>query len=442
MRFEDFRDLATPAYVFSADELAARFARIRTALGPKIRLVYAMKANPFVIEDLLSYVDAFEVCSPGEMHICEKAGVPGEKMVLSGVCKAEADFRHAVAVFGEKPVYTVESPLQMAMLERVAEEAGCVLSVLLRVTNGNQFGMDEETVTDLIRRRETFPHLSVKGLQLFTGTQKKARTIERELASIDAFIARLADEEGFVPEDLEYGPGLAVEYFEEGTAKHGPAGRGGLTAPKGQDGRIAPEEADAGTSVPVPEGELTEKDEEELGHLKAQLAALSFRGRITLEMGRFIAAYCGYYVTAVCDKKTSLGVNYLIMDGGIHQITYHGQTMAMKVPYILCKGRDMSAAGTEEDEAAGSGAAGSEVDTELYTLCGSLCTYADVLVREVGLPGQEIGDRLVFTRCGAYAVTEGISLFLSRDLPSVYIRRGGVTEKVREKIDTEGFNHG
>ncbi|MBQ1315846.1 MAG: alanine racemase [Lachnospiraceae bacterium] len=428
MQYSEFESLPSPSYVFSADELTARFCHIREFFGEKIRLVYAMKANPFLTADLAPYADAFEVCSPGEMHICEKAGIPGEKLVLSGVNKDAADFAHAAEAFGDRPVYTVESPSQMEMLEKTAAACGLVFRVLLRVTDGNQFGMDEETVEGLIRQRADYPHLSVRGLQLFTGTQKKARQIERELIWIDAFIARLSENDGFDVEELEYGPGLPVEYFREASGKaraDGLEDTGRISAASG-----AACEGPCG-NVPVPGGGLLPSDHAVMAHLKEQLASLRFRGQISLELGRFAAAYCGYYLTRVADAKTSLGTNYLILDGGIHQLTYHGQTMAMKVPFILHK--DPAAAGTS---------AGGAAPAIPYTLCGSLCTYADVLVRQVFLPKTRTGDLLVFTRAGAYAVTEGIALFLSRGLPRVYIKRGDVLHLIRDLIPTEVFNYG
>ena len=56
-----------------------------------------------------------------------------------------------------------------------------------------------------------------------------------------------------------------------------------------------------------------------------------------------------------------------------------------------------------------------------WTICGSLCTVNDVLVRQAELDVFDIGDILVFERCGAYAVTEGMALFLSRELPQVLL---------------------
>ena len=62
----------------------------------------------------------------------------------------------------------------------------------------------------------------------------------------------------------------------------------------------------------------------------------------------------------------NLGVNYAVCDGGAHQVKYDGQSWACSPR------RDASA--RERDAA------------EPWMLCGSLCTTADVLVREAQLP--------------------------------------------------------
>ena len=121
-------------------------------------------------------------------------------------------------------------------------------------------------------------------------------------------------------------------------------------------------------------------------------------------MGRFLAASCGKYFTTVKDIKTQGDANYVILDGGIHHLNYFVQMMAMEVPPIRYA--------TE-----GKKAPDEEVD---YTLFGSLCTVADVLVREVRLPHLDIDDVLEFGHCGAYSMTEAPALFLSRFLPAIY----------------------
>ena len=77
---------------------------------------------------------------------------------------------------------------------------------------------------------------------------------------------------------------------------------------------------------------------------------------------------------------------------------------------------------------------------EPWMLCGSLCTTADVLVREAQLPPLRVGDVIAFGRCGAYSVTEGVSVFLSRDMPRVALYRDGVFTLVRDRFATDVLN--
>jgi len=71
-----------------------------------------------------------------------------------------------------------------------------------------------------------------------------------------------------------------------------------------------------------------------------------------------------------------------------------------------------------------------------------LCTVSDVLVKNMPLAGAYEGDVLVFQNTGAYSVTEGISLFLSRNLPKVLVwsEKGGLKLK-RESIESSQFNN-
>ena len=75
-----------------------------------------------------------------------------------------------------------------------------------------------------------------------------------------------------------------------------------------------------------------------------------------------------------------------------------------------------------------------------WTLCGSLCTTADVLVREFEAP-LAMGDLLAFQHIGAYSVTEAMYLFLSRTLPSVVLYYDSEHyECVRKPLHTSSIN--
>ena len=162
--------LPTPAYVFDTDILRSRFAWTADMLRPA-KLCFAVKANPFLVGAADEYVERYEVCSPGEFHICVKNGMNMDKVVLSGVNKEYEDVRYAM----EQGVvhYTAESRRQFDLVHQCAEETGKTVEILLRVTSGNQFGMSEEDVTDIIRQQKAYPQLRVMGLQYFPGTEKK-----------------------------------------------------------------------------------------------------------------------------------------------------------------------------------------------------------------------------------------------------------------------------
>ena len=77
---------------------------------------------------------------------------------------------------------------------------------------------------------------------------------------------------------------------------------------------------------------------------------------------------------------------------------------------------------------------------ENWNLVGALCTINDLVVKQLPVSNLELGDIFVFKNTGAYSMTEGISLFLSRDLPKVLFVSGGNMKIVRENINTYKLN--
>ena len=73
--------IPTPAYVFDLDEMKEFAEKVKRCLTGKAEICYAMKANPFLIKSMMEIVSSLEVCSPGEFRICERAGIPMEKIV-------------------------------------------------------------------------------------------------------------------------------------------------------------------------------------------------------------------------------------------------------------------------------------------------------------------------------------------------------------------------
>lgn len=379
--------LETPSYIFDLDEFQKRAELVRKYFGENVGLCFSIKANPFLLGRLPETFDKIEVCSPGELTVCEKTGVDMSKIIFSGVNKTEKDVRRAAD--DEVGTFTAESLLHVEMIDREAVSRGRVYPVLLRVTDvkgGSQFGMEEAQVLDIIKRRCEYPGIEIVGIHYFTGTQKKkAKPILRELLYISELIEKIKAELDFTVGRVEYGTGLAVDYFEDNA---------------------------------------DELEEERLASISEQIRELGEKAALTVEMGRFFAAPCGYYLTKVIDVKTNYGINYAIVDGGLNQLKYDGQLQGMQIPKIIHFKNNNASDGEKP-----------------WTLCGSLCTTADVLSRNAVFDSLEIGDILVFCRTGAYSVTEGMAVFLSREMPvvSVYSAKNGLTV-IREMLFSDVFN--
>ena len=373
----------TPAYVFDLDALQHRIASINGQFGSNVVLCYAMKANPFLVVPLRETVEKFEVCSPGEFRICERAGLNMNKVVLSGVYKSEVDVQYIVHTYGERPTYTIESMEQYRLLKKCAAKEKIQIAALIRLTSKNQFGVDKKILEKILKDAKIDSHVRIKGLQFYSGTQKRSvNQMISEIQALNGYYIELEKRFGIRFEELEYGPGFYTSYFDN------------------ED----------------------ERDDIILGEFAKAVPEINFRGKIILEMGRIMAASCGIYITSVVDIKETEGIKYCIVDGGIHQVNYYGQLMAMRTPNVehFPKRTDKM---------------------EKYNICGSLCTVSDILVKQFPLSGVKLGDTLVFRKVGAYSVTEGLSLFLSRDLPSIYyysMEEG--LKKVRSAQPTDFMN--
>ena len=377
---ENLRD--TAYYLFDYGVFQKRIAYVRSLLGDKIQLAYAIKANPFLVEGALGHVARLEICSPGESHICDKLGVDPRVTVISGINKTPSFIENLVAnTYGR--IYTVESMTQFALLDSLSRKYGKTLKILLRLTNDSQFGINEEEIETLVRDREQYENLEFLGIQFFSGTQKTSlKKLRREILHLDALLGTLEETYGYRASELEYGPGFPVSYFGEDL-----------------------------------------EEEPLITGLRQLLEEMTWQGEITLELGRSLAASCGTYYTHVADKKTNHGQNYLILDGGMHQMVYFGQYMGMKLPKVTLCGKE------------------DQPPTAQWNLCGSLCSMNDILVKALPLPEVEIGDTLCFFNTGAYCVTEGMALFLSRDLPAVFIKTpDGKLLCARETVETYPLN--
>ena len=109
-------------------------------------------------------------------------------------------------------------------------------------------------------------------------------------------------------------------------------------------------------------------------------------------------------------------------------MVYYGQSMAMKQPLCeLFPRRPVESRPVENEQN--------------WNICGSLCTINDILVKQMPLADVKTGDVLIFKNTGAYAMTEGIALFLSRNLPAIVILdEKGESHLARGPLETYPLN--
>lgn len=382
MNYESIiKEYGTPLYIFDTEKLNNRIKYIRDRIDKSINLCYAMKANPFLVSYMSDDISRIEVCSPGEYEIVKKNNIKEEMLVISGVNKELKQIDEVIKTLN-KEIITVESMHQFYMIKDLSKTYGKEVNLLIRLTSGNQFGVSLSELINIITSCQDENLIKIKGIEYFSGTQKHSiKKISKELTYLKETIDMLDKEYNFKVLELEYGTGFPVFYFE---------------------------------------GDEFEEDIflSEFNNLLKEFKNI----KITLEIGRSLVASCGEYLTSVVDtKKNDIG-SFAILDGGIHQLVYYGSSLAMKTPVY-----EVSPKKGEGSESA-------------WTLCGSLCSINDIIAKKVHVKNLKIGDTFIFKNAGAYSMTEGISLFLSRDLPKVILIENNNVKVLRDRVETYHLN--
>ena len=373
-------EFVTPCFVYNIIELKNRINYLKEKLNNG-KLVYAIKANTFIVKELFNDVERLEICSDGEFDICNNLDLNKSKYVISGVYKNDLFIDNLINNYDNIGKYTIESLNQYNLLNDITSKYNKKINVLIRLTSDNQVGVSESDFKQILDLNKNNKLINITGIEYFSGTQKHSiKRLEKEINYLNDFVNTIEKDYKIKISEIEYGPGLPVFYFQD-------------------------EEFDEGSF---------------LDNLNDLLTILSSKD-IYLEVGRSIASSCGSYYTKVVDLKENKYSKNAILDVGINQLVYYGQTMAMRIPHY-------ELINTSKEK-------------ETYTLYGSLCTINDIIVKNITCNKLSIGDVFVFKNVGAYSSTEGIALFLSHDLPRVYLTlEDGTNLLVRDFIKTSDLN--
>jgi len=369
----------TPAYVYDLRELRSRVATLRAALPADVDVFYSVKANPSLglCEVLAECGVGAEVSSIGELLLAERAGFAGHVLVSGPHKSAQLVER----LHGRPDVLvSVDSVDELSML--TGEHCPARLVLRLRpdftpfgeMTMDGRFGIPFDQLSDLRPRLGT----QVIGYHVYAGSQVlDGGAAAKNLAGAFELGLRAATVLGGDIKVLDVGGGFGV-----------PTGR-------------VQSEMDLAPACA------------ELARQRAELPAT----RLIIELGRYLVASAGYYLTAVRGGQTKDGRLAVVVDGGVHQRP------------DLC-GLDLS----HRADAPFTLVArpGPEARTDVL---GCLCLPGDVLADAALLPPLTTGDVLVFGNAGAYGLSAGPTAFLGHPAPPEIAVDGDTVTVLRNRAD-------
>ncbi len=372
--------VGTPVYVYSSATLLRHLALFEEALAGLPHLVcFAVKAlsNVAVLKLLGDEGAGMDVVSEGEYRRALAAGVPGERIVFSGVGKTRGEMR--VALQGGVRHVNLESEPEMRALSEVATSLGVTVPVAIRVNpdvdarthakiatgkSENKFGIPLARAREAYREAASLPGLKVVGVDVHIGSQLT------DLAPFEAAYRKVAELTQALRAD-----GHEITRLDLG---------GGLGIPYTRSNEVPPLPADYGDVI-----------RRTVGHLGCE---------IVIEPGRLIAGNAGVLLSRVVYVKEGEGRDFLILDAAMNDLLRpamydaHHDIVPVREP----------------------------LPGELhrtYDVVGPVCETGDTFARGRALPPLREGDLVAFRSAGAYGAVMA-SEYNSRPLvPEVLVQR-------------------
>ncbi len=223
--------VGTPAYCYSTAQIERQYRRFASAFADRpATICYSVKANSnlAVVATLARLGAGADVVSEGEFRRALAAGIPGGRIVFSGIGKTEEELEFAL--LHEAHQINVESLPELELLSEVATRLGRIAPVAIRVNpdvdahthakiatgrKEDKFGIDLAHAAAALRRARSLPGIAVVGLAVHIGSQLT------QLTPFEAAFARIVElmrdmrAEGLALERLDLGGGIGIRYRDE-----------------------------------------------------------------------------------------------------------------------------------------------------------------------------------------------------------------------------------
>jgi diaminopimelate decarboxylase len=399
-------EVGTPAYVYSRASIETAYRNLDRAFGSLPHtLCYAMKANSnlSVLRVLARLGSSFDIVSGGELDRLGRIGVPGNRIVFSGVGKTREEIREALRYPGHVSrhsgilMFNVESGAELEVLlseaARHVAAGGARPGAAIRVNpdvlagghphiatgaQEHKFGVAWSTARDLYLIHKISPWLTWRGITAHLGSQiSSVKPYRQALARLASYVRDLA-QNGIRLEYIDIGGGLGIRYTDE-------------------------------SALPTAVYAKT------LAHIARPLGC-----RLIIEPGRALVGPAGVLLTRVLYIKRSGRKTFVVVDAAMNDLirpvlygARHPITPAVR------------SAKTPANE-----------KSVRVDVVGPVCESGDFLAKDSPLPPVKSGDLLVVWAAGAYGFAQSSNYNARRRPPEVLVegRRFRIA-RCREKYD-------
>jgi diaminopimelate decarboxylase len=371
--------VGTPFYVYSTATLTRHYQLFKDALdGVPNMVCYAMKANSnqAVLKVLADLGAGMDVVSGGEYARAKAAGVPGDRIVFSGVGKTREEIRAALS--GGIRQFNIESEPEMLAISQVATSLGVTAPVTIRVNpdvdarthekiatgkSENKFGIPIARAREVYALAASLPGLEVIGIDVHIGSQLvELEPFEQAYKKV-AELTRTLRADGHDIRRLDLGGGLGIPYTRSNEAPPLPLDYGAL--------------------------------------IKRSVEGLDVE--VEIEPGRLIAGNAGLLVSSVIYLKEGEGRNFLILDAAMNDLVR---------PSMYSAHHDIDpviepAPGTER---------------AAFDIVGPVCESGDTFAKGRELTPLAAGDLVAFRSAGAYGAVMASEYNTRPLIPEVLVK--------------------
>ena len=371
--------VGTPFYCYSTATLERHYRVFAEAFAGDGALVcFAMKANSnqAVLRTLARQGAGMDIVSEGELCRALAAGVPGERIVFSGVGKTQDEM--AAALRAGILCFNVESEPELAALSEVAQGLSLTAPVSIRVNPDvdagthakistgkyeNKFGIPITRAPEVYARAAAMPGIAVHGVDMHIGSQITDLAPFESAARLLAGLARDLMAAGHRLRHIDFGGGLGIPYRDDNAPPPDPA-------------------ALAAT-------------------LRPHFAPLGLRP--VFEIGRMIAGNAGILVTRVTYVKHSEGRTFVIVDAAMNDLIRPTLYEAYHAVRPVAE-------------------PGADTPRITADVVGPVCETGDYLALNREMPAVKPGDLIAVMTAGAYGAVQSGTYNTRRLVPEVLVR--------------------